>query len=735
MAIFHLTIKMHGLGSDPKLNALRSYAYRSGTKIIDPVTNRTYNYTSKQSEVVLTETITPNEFIPDWMKDGVQLWRSIQTYEEQGRKDAQIFREIEASLPISLGPGEWAGIIRKFIREQLTSRGIICSFSVHLKPGNPHVHMMTTLRDIDGGMFFKKNRDWNKVSFVHELRESWSRNVNDALEKAGLDERITHKSFADLGIEREVSVHVGPVHLGQRNEAYKAKREARKQHNDRAQVINTQRGKRRRHHARSYLTAGACAAKLGASLRNHPDDVSPPRNEMLSPTPSTPSSPPLPPSAPILPPEDQAAYDSMHAALPDADRIFLELGRVKRGLGREWNWPGLLAQYKRLDKSDDILDALLAKELIWVISRSPELAPEFATLVTPQRLVKAVQKTKAWAQAAKPDRVPMLDNMMAMATSAIQDSPPDSEIDAYADALAPVEYLVTHRAELVRQCQKVARALDRPLSPEVMAKRLSRVLSGVKQPESQAELVDALITMEVVFAAKRRPHKVADVLNAVPPERRAHFEGVIASVLGTLPVDAGHDMAARALPHQTQMDMQAEFNVRHVLSEFQLSDFDHRRHAMAIMGKAYSWSDFQHDIQRQSGTDSGWQRAWWDEHLDTLTGTPLASFLETMPPWYAKSALFKSNSYPLGAYDPQPDKSWLSALNAHRVMHPDMVDADVTTSRTRSHEADHGDIRHGAVMVAEPILESKACNPWGSGVNDRGDGDSPVERMASPNEW
>lgn len=72
------------------------------------------------------------------------------------------------------------------------------------------------------------------MSFVHELRESWSRNVNEALEKAGLEERITHKSFADLGIEREASVHVGPVHLGQRNEAYKAKREARKQHNDRA---------------------------------------------------------------------------------------------------------------------------------------------------------------------------------------------------------------------------------------------------------------------------------------------------------------------------------------------------------------------------------------------------------------------------------------------------------------------------------------------------------------------
>ena len=56
MAIFHLTTKIHGLGSDPKLNALRSYAYRSGTKIIDPVMGRVYNFTSKQSEVVLTET-------------------------------------------------------------------------------------------------------------------------------------------------------------------------------------------------------------------------------------------------------------------------------------------------------------------------------------------------------------------------------------------------------------------------------------------------------------------------------------------------------------------------------------------------------------------------------------------------------------------------------------------------------------------------------------------------------
>jgi hypothetical protein len=446
-----------------------------------------------------------------------------------------------------------------------------------------------------------------------------------------------------------------------------------------------------------------------------------------------------PPQSSALSPADQAAYDTMHAALPDATRIYLELGRVKRGLGREWNWPSFLAQYKRLDKSGDIVDALLAKELIWVVSRSPELAPEFGTLVSPQRLVRAVQTAKAWAQAARPDRVPMLDSLMEVATTAMQATQVDSEVDAvndaYVDALAPLDYLVTDRADVIRQCLKVACAFDRPLSPEVLAKRISRVLSSTRPPESQAELLDALITMEVVFAAKRRPHKVAEVLNAVPIERRAHFEDVIASVLGTLPVDAGHDIAARALPYETQMDMQAEFNVRQVLSDFQLTDFDHRRRAMAVLGKTYSWSDFQHDIQRQSGTDSGWQRAWWDEKLESMRGTPLASFLETMPPWYAKSPPAKPSAYPIGAYDSDPAKTWLSALDAHRAMHPDMVDADFTTSRTRSHETDHGHIRHGAVMGRESILGRNACHPWVNGETGFGYGKSPGEGAASPNGW
>jgi hypothetical protein len=68
-------------------------------------------------------------------------------------------------------------------------------------------------------------------------------------------------------------------------------------------------------------------------------------------------------------------------------------------------------------------------------------------------------------------------------------------------------------------------------------------------------------------------------------------------------------------------------------------------------------------------------------------------------------------------------------------MHPDMVDADFTTSRTRSHETDHGHIRHGAVMGRESILGRNACHPWVNGETGFGYGKSPGEGAASPNGW
>src|SRR3954447_24111075 len=80
------------------------------------------------------------------------------------------------------------------------------------------------------------------------MRRSWEHIGNRALEKAGLDIRMDCRSFADQGIDREATVHLGPVaaamerngestDLGDRNREAKARNDERNRlHSDKAEV-------------------------------------------------------------------------------------------------------------------------------------------------------------------------------------------------------------------------------------------------------------------------------------------------------------------------------------------------------------------------------------------------------------------------------------------------------------------------------------------------------------------
>ena len=588
MAIYHLNAKVHSRGADPKLHALRSYAYRSGTRIVDPLTGRVYNYQSKQAEVVLTETLTPSDIIvPDWMRDGPQLWQRVMTMETAVRKDAQIFRELEMALPVELGLGlpEWATLIRGFVTEQLTDAGMVVSYSVHHKSGNkhanPHVHIMATLRGIeitgDGNdqgtdpiRFGNKNRDWNSKAMLGQWRKAWADHVNAALVKAGSDQRVTHQSFAAMGRQNEPTVHVGPDF--KRGDGYQAKRTARLQSNEQVASRNKERGEQRRHAAHQALMAGVCGAKLSVALQSQNND--------------------------------------------------------------------------------------------------------------------------------------------------------------YTQALAPVKHLIDDMAALLHQVQAVANALERPLSAGALAKRVARILDAVPPPQNQFELQTALLAMEVVFAAKRRPHLVAAVLDAVPANQRQHFENIVASVLGTTPIDAGHDLAARALPVSTQMEVQAQWSIRQVLSDFQLADYSTRCQAMAVIGKSYTWRDFEQDIQRFAHFDAGWQRAWWDEQMTSLTGAALAAFTKVVPTWFdVGKTPSHTKAYPLGAYDPNPEQTLLAAINLHQELHP------VPDAPELAHANIWGGMPAGLVVAPQPIRTREANNPWGITPDDAGGAPQPFFGSAGPNGW
>ena len=65
MSIYHLTVKMHSRAKNKKLHALRALAYRTGSRIVDPVTLHIYDSTSKSREVIHNATIAPG-YGPAW---------------------------------------------------------------------------------------------------------------------------------------------------------------------------------------------------------------------------------------------------------------------------------------------------------------------------------------------------------------------------------------------------------------------------------------------------------------------------------------------------------------------------------------------------------------------------------------------------------------------------------------------------------------------------------------------
>ena len=79
-----------------------------------------------------------------------------------------------------------------------------------VSPNNPHMHILLTDRPIgQEGFCVKKNRDWNKKSFVRHWREMWEKVLNKEFERNGLDFRVSHESVEVQGIDREPTKHLG----------------------------------------------------------------------------------------------------------------------------------------------------------------------------------------------------------------------------------------------------------------------------------------------------------------------------------------------------------------------------------------------------------------------------------------------------------------------------------------------------------------------------------------------
>jgi Ti-type conjugative transfer relaxase TraA len=210
MAIYHLSGSI--ISRSQGRSAIASAAYRSGEKLVDAREGVTHDYSKKQ-DVVYSEIFLP-ENSPKSFKDRETLWNGVEQFEK--RKDAQLAREFNISLPRELTIEQNKALITEFVTQEFVNKGMIADVCFHndlMKDGTrqPHAHVMLTLRAVNENGFGPKVRAWNDKELLLQWRESWANSANHHLALNGFDTQIDHRSNEERGIELEPQYKIGPA--------------------------------------------------------------------------------------------------------------------------------------------------------------------------------------------------------------------------------------------------------------------------------------------------------------------------------------------------------------------------------------------------------------------------------------------------------------------------------------------------------------------------------------------
>lgn len=217
MAIFHQCVKIISRSSGR--SAVAAASYRSGDRLRDGVNGQTHDY-ARKGGIAHTEILAP-EAAPEWTSDREKLWNAVEASEK--RKDAQLAREVEVALPAELSREKQTELVRGFVKDCFVKEGMIADIAIHDKgDGNPHAHVMLTMRDITPEGFGKKNRGWNDGGLVEKWRGGWESRVNAALALEGVEARVDRRTLEAQGIERTPQIHAGrSPHRTEANEQIK----------------------------------------------------------------------------------------------------------------------------------------------------------------------------------------------------------------------------------------------------------------------------------------------------------------------------------------------------------------------------------------------------------------------------------------------------------------------------------------------------------------------------------
>lgn len=193
---------------------------------------------SSPARVKWVEVMLPSN-APRAYADSQTLWNAVDAAETS--VNAQTARSMLFALPRELTDEQNLALVRDFCQKEFVDKGMVCNFFYHDKgDGNPHVHIMLTLRAMDeNGKWLPKSKnvyaldengnrirapngswkrvkvntvDWNERRYGEIWRQDWAAAQNAALEAAGRTECVDMRSLERQGVEdRLPQKHLGPT--------------------------------------------------------------------------------------------------------------------------------------------------------------------------------------------------------------------------------------------------------------------------------------------------------------------------------------------------------------------------------------------------------------------------------------------------------------------------------------------------------------------------------------------
>lgn len=222
MAIYHLNVG-HVSRSTGR-SSVQSAAYITGEKLHETRRALDVNYKNRYNDIAYTNTLAP-EGVPDKFTN-LGVWDYLESFEdeyavsrfphniearERYLNSAQTAMTVVVALPRELNIDVCKELVNEFVQTRFVIRGLVVTCAIHDDEGNPHAHFQVSRRSVNeqGELSWAKDREICSKKELIVTRKLWADITNHYLEREGFEERITHKSFTDLGIELEPTQHRG----------------------------------------------------------------------------------------------------------------------------------------------------------------------------------------------------------------------------------------------------------------------------------------------------------------------------------------------------------------------------------------------------------------------------------------------------------------------------------------------------------------------------------------------